>query len=165
MAAGDVMTGAVALLAGDYITLRRGLGYRSRVSERYLRAFARYLDREGHDGPVPLERSLDWAASTASADPCNPARRLTAVRGFLRHLSALDAPPRCPPRACSARPVTASRRTCIPTARSATCCGPLAGWPRPAGCGRTATPRCSGCWPAPGCGSPRRCRWPARTST
>src|ERR1019366_2709982 len=127
MAAGDVMTGAVALLAGDYITLRRGLGYRSRVSERYLRAFARYLDREGHDGPVPLERSLDWAASTASADPCNPARRLTAG--------------------------------------AATCCGPLAGWPRPAGCGRTATPRCSGCWPAPGCGSPRRCRWPARTST
>ena len=90
MAAGDVMTGAAALMAGDYITLRRGLGYRSRVSERYLRAFARYLDRAGHDGPIPLELSLDWAASTASADPCNPARRLTAVRGFLRHLSALD---------------------------------------------------------------------------
>ena len=74
MAAGDVMTGAVALLAGDYITLRRGLGYRSRVSERYLRAFARYLDRAGHDGPISLEQSLDWAASTASADPCIPAR-------------------------------------------------------------------------------------------
>ena len=57
MAAGDVMTGAAALMAGDYITLRRGLGYRSRVSERYLRAFARYLDRAGHDGPVPLEAS------------------------------------------------------------------------------------------------------------
>ena len=44
----------------------------------------------GHDGPIPLESSLDWATSTASADPCNPARRLAAVRGFLRHLSALD---------------------------------------------------------------------------
>jgi site-specific recombinase XerD len=32
----------------------------------------------------------DWAASTASPDPGNPARRLTVVRGFLRHLSALD---------------------------------------------------------------------------
>ncbi len=90
MAAGDVMTGHVALLADDYIALRRGLGYRSPSQERALRAFARYLDREGHDGPIPLESSLDWAASTASTDPCNPARRLTVVRGFLRHLSALD---------------------------------------------------------------------------
>src|SRR5262249_43221048 len=29
-------------------------------------------------------------ASAASGDPCNPARRLAAVRGFLRHLAALD---------------------------------------------------------------------------
>lgn len=84
------MTGGITALAGDYIELRRGLGYSSPSQERALRAFARYLDRDGHDGPIPLERSLDWAASTASADPCNPARRLTAVRGFLRHLSALD---------------------------------------------------------------------------
>ena len=44
----------------------------------------------GHEGPIPLESSLDWATSTASPDPCNPARRLATVRGFLRHLSALD---------------------------------------------------------------------------
>jgi len=37
-----------------------------------------------------VEASLDWAASTVSADPCNPARRLTTVRGFLRHLATLD---------------------------------------------------------------------------
>ena len=46
--------------------------------------------KAGHDGPVPLEASLDWATSTASPDPCNPARRLMTVRGFLRHLSVLD---------------------------------------------------------------------------
>src|SRR5258708_1426643 len=80
----------MTVLAADYIALRRRLGYRSPSQERALRAFARHLDQAGHDGPVPLELSLDWAASTASADPCNPARRLTAVRGFLRHLSALD---------------------------------------------------------------------------
>lgn len=90
MAAGDVMTGSIIALVGDFIELRRGLGYRSPSQERVLRAFARYLDREGHDGPIPLELSLDWAASTASTDPRNPARRLTTVRGFLRHLSALD---------------------------------------------------------------------------
>lgn len=90
MAAGDVMTGGIIALAADYIQLRRGLGYRSPSQERSLRAFARYLDGHAHDGPIPLELSLDWATSTASADPCNPARRLTVVRGFLRHLAALD---------------------------------------------------------------------------
>lgn len=62
----------------------------ARPVKSVLRAFARYLDREGHDGPIPLESSLDWASSTASPDPYNPSRRLTTVRGFLRHLSALD---------------------------------------------------------------------------
>jgi integrase/recombinase XerD len=84
------MTGKITALAAGYIELRRGLGYRSPSQERAVRAFARHLDRDGHDGPVPLELSLEWAASTTSADPCNPARRLTAVRGFLRHLSVLD---------------------------------------------------------------------------
>jgi integrase/recombinase XerD len=84
------MTGGIIALVGDFIELRRGLGYRSPSQERALRAFARYLDREGHDGPIPLELSLDWAASSTSADPRNPARRLRTVRGFLRHLSALD---------------------------------------------------------------------------
>jgi integrase len=84
------MTGGVTALVADYIALRRGLGYRSPSQERALRAFARHMDRDGHQGPLPLERSLDWATSTASPDPCNPARRLATVRGFLRHLSALD---------------------------------------------------------------------------
>lgn len=84
------MTGRVTALVEDYVTLRRDLGYRSPSQERALRAFARYLDRAGHDDPIPLESSLDWATSTASTDPCNPARRLTTVRGFLRHLAALD---------------------------------------------------------------------------
>jgi integrase len=90
VATGDVMTGSIVALAGDYIELRRGLGYRSPSQERALRAFARYLDGQAHDGPIPLELSLDWATSTRSCDPCNPARRLTVVRGFLRHLAALD---------------------------------------------------------------------------
>ena len=91
------MTGSVTVLAGDYIALRRQLGYRSPSQERALRAFARYLDQAGHDGPVLLEASLNWATSTVSPDPCNPARRLMTVRGFLRHLSALDGATEVPP--------------------------------------------------------------------
>ena len=73
----------------------------------------------GHDGPVPLEASLDWATSTASRDPCNPARRLATVRGFLRHLSALDGATEVPAPGLLGPPGTASRRTCIPTAEIA----------------------------------------------
>ena len=136
------MTGQIAALADGYIKLRCGLGSRSPSRERAVRAFARHLDQGGHDGPLPLEASLDWATSTASRDPCDPARRLATVRGFLRHLSVLDGATEVPRPGCSARPGTAGRRMCIPTARSATCCRPPPGWPRPAGCARTATPRC-----------------------
>ncbi|MGH3687388.1 MAG: hypothetical protein ACRDRU_24130 [Pseudonocardiaceae bacterium] len=84
------MTGSMIALVGDFIELRRGLGYRSPSHERALRAFARYLDGHAHHGPIPLELSLDWATSTRSSDPCNPARRLTMVRSFLRHVAALE---------------------------------------------------------------------------
>ena len=85
-----VIIGAVTAGVEEFIVLRRGLGYRSPSQERALRAFGRHLDQQGHHGPIPLESSLDWATSTISIDPCNPARRLTTVRGFLRHLAAID---------------------------------------------------------------------------
>lgn len=91
------MTGGVTALAADYIAMRRRLGYRSPSQERAVRAFARHLDQAGHQGPVPLEASLDWATSTSSPDPCNPARRLIAVRGFLIYLSARDGGTEVPP--------------------------------------------------------------------
>ena len=92
MAAGGsgVMTVVVTARVEEFIALRRGLGYRSPSQERALRAFGRHLDQEGHEGPIPLESSLNWATKTASIDPCNPARRLTMVRGFLRYLTAMD---------------------------------------------------------------------------
>lgn len=86
----SVVTGVVMARVEEFIALRRGLGYRSPSQERALRAFGRHLDQEHHEGPVPLESSLDWATKTTSIDPCNPARRLTMVRGFLRHLAAID---------------------------------------------------------------------------
>ena len=83
-------TGAMTARVGQFVALRRGLGYRSPTQERALRAFGRHLDRAGHQGPIPLESSLNWATKTTSVDPCNPARRLAVVRGFLRHLAAID---------------------------------------------------------------------------
>ena len=91
------MTGDVTALVADYLTLRHDLGYHSPGQDRYLRGFAGWLDRAGHQGPIPLTVSLEWAAATVSADPCNPGRRLTTVRGFLRHLAAIDGATEVPP--------------------------------------------------------------------
>lgn len=84
------MTGAMLDVLGDYLQLRRGLGYRSVTQERSLRSFVRYLDEHGVTPPISLEASLDWATATPGGDPRNPARRLNTVRGFLRYLSARD---------------------------------------------------------------------------
>ena len=84
------MTAAADGRVEEFIGLRRGLGYKSVTQERALRAFARHLCACGHSGPVPLEVTLAWTAGAVSADPSNPARRLAMIRGFLRHLHALD---------------------------------------------------------------------------
>lgn len=87
---GSHVAGEVAAQVAEFIALRRSLGYLSPSQERALRSFARYLDAAEHQGPIPLELSLDWATSTASTDPQDPARRLTVVRGFLRQLAGTD---------------------------------------------------------------------------
>ena len=150
--------GGVTALVADYVSLRRRLGYRSPSQERALRAFARYLDQAGHDGPVPLEESLNWAASTASPDPCNPARRLTTVRGFLRHLSALDGATEVPPPGLLG-PAGHRKPPHVYTDREISdLLQAAAGLPPAGDYGRTAMPRCSGCLLAQGCGSPKRWR-------
>jgi hypothetical protein len=121
------MTGDVTALVADYLTLRHDLGYHSPGQDRYLRGFAGWLDHAGHKGPIPLTVSLEWVAATASADPCNPGRRLTTVRGILRHLAAIDGATEVPPPGCSARPVTANLRTSTPTPSSPNCCTPPPG--------------------------------------
>jgi len=92
------MTGSVAVLVEDYIAMRRRLGYRLGGQATYLRNFAGFLDQGGHHGPIPLALSVDWAVSTSSTtDPRNSARRLSVVRGLLRHLAVLDGATEVPP--------------------------------------------------------------------
>ena len=86
---------------------------------------------------------------TGRARPPRPTRatRLAAwgwCGGFCGTCPRSTAAPRCPRPDCSARPGTAHRRTCIPTRRSLSCCRRRPACHRPAGCGHTATPSCSG---------------------
>jgi integrase len=90
------VTSDYAASVESFIGMRRALHYRVNQAY-YLRSFARFLDRRGHQGPVPLALSIDWATSTTTPDPCNHARRLSVVRGFLRHLAGVDGATEVPP--------------------------------------------------------------------
>jgi integrase/recombinase XerD len=62
-----------------------------RLSVGHPRALsARFRPAPRQSRPQRPDLALDWATSSTSTDPCNPARRLATVRGFLRQLSALD---------------------------------------------------------------------------
>ncbi len=91
------MNTTVTELAEQYVVMRRGLGYRLERQTTYLRSFAAFVDRSGQHSPVPLALTVQWATATRSSDPHNPARRLAAVQGFLRHLAALDGATEVPP--------------------------------------------------------------------
>jgi integrase len=84
------MTGHFNGLVEEYLAMRRSLGYQLIGQGRYLHNFANFLDRAEHEGPILLTLSVEWASSTSSPDPRNPARRLMVVRDFLRHLAARD---------------------------------------------------------------------------
>jgi integrase len=91
------VSGAFADLAEGYVAMRRRLGYRLTRQAAYVASFAGFLDSSGHRGPVPASLSVTWAAGTSSPDPRSPARRLGVIRGFLRHLAALDGATEVPP--------------------------------------------------------------------
>ena len=73
----------------DYLALRRGLGYRSPSQERALRAFARYLDQAGHEGPIPAADVSPDGAHVATGGTDGELRVWDAATGReLFHLRA-----------------------------------------------------------------------------
>jgi len=80
-----------------YIALRRRLGNRLVGQEPLLLGFGRFLDALGHSGPLTVDLALRWARSPRSQDPSNDARRLAAIRGFMRHYAAHDPRSQVPP--------------------------------------------------------------------
>jgi integrase/recombinase XerD len=81
----------------DYLRLRRSLGHKLADTERHLDRFVAYLDMIGAD-TVTLQATLTFVLDP-DLDPAStiPLRRLTAVRGFARHLAASDPRTEIPP--------------------------------------------------------------------
>ncbi|MGH9041985.1 MAG: tyrosine-type recombinase/integrase [Acidimicrobiia bacterium] len=88
---------ALKAALGDYLGLRRALGHKLDEHERQLTRFVARLDDAGASFVAMadalafvLDPDLDPASS-------NPAKRLMAVRGFTRYLSAIDPRTEVPP--------------------------------------------------------------------
>jgi integrase len=81
----------------DYLGLRRALGHKLDDAGRQLARFVAYLDDVGAD-TVTMETALGFVLDP-DLDPAstNPGRRLTAVRGFARHLAGSNADTEIPP--------------------------------------------------------------------
>lgn len=86
------MTGpaTMALLAQEYLALRRQCGFALRGPDHQLLEFARYADAIGHRGPITIDLAVRWAKLPARARPSWWARRLQIVRCFAQHRSLFD---------------------------------------------------------------------------
>lgn len=77
-----------------YLAIRRAAGFQLRVTEGFLRNYARFATAHG-DTHVRAQTALEWAALAPSAS--QRGRRLEAVRILARHLHAVDMQHEVPP--------------------------------------------------------------------
>lgn len=80
----------------DYLALRRALGYKLLLDGALLRRFVDFLEQEGASH-VTIALAVRWAQQPPDIQPSQAAHRLTFVRGFARHLSAIDPRTEVPP--------------------------------------------------------------------
>ena len=73
----------------DYLTLRRGLGFRLVEAEVYLREFCAFMERE-RATVVTSRLALRWAMAPTNARPATWAGRLTVIRQFARYLKGFE---------------------------------------------------------------------------
>jgi len=80
----------------SYLELRRILGTELREPAQALGHFLRFMESQGAD-VVTTDLAVRWATAPAQAQMATWARRLCAVRGFARWLSAVDPRTEIPP--------------------------------------------------------------------
>ena len=92
MSATSVMSGHV----GDYLRLRRALGFKLEREGRWLHQFATHLAAAG-ETKLTSAAALAWAAQPAPEQSNQPANRLGVVRRFAVYLHTIDPATEVPP--------------------------------------------------------------------
>ena len=80
----------------EYLSLRRGLGFKLHEAGKALPKFVTFLDQK-HASVITCRLALDWAQQSPTVQPAECARRLSIVRGFARYRSATDPRTEIPP--------------------------------------------------------------------
>jgi integrase/recombinase XerD len=81
---------------GEYLTIRRALGYKLEQDGKLLAQFVAYLEQQ-QTNTVTTEHAVAWATLPAGASAAWWANRLTVVRGFAAYLQTLDRVHEVPP--------------------------------------------------------------------
>jgi integrase/recombinase XerD len=81
---------------GEYLSLRRALGFKLATAGRLLGQFVDYLGQQ-HATTVTIAHALAWATLPPAASTTWHAIRLSMVRGFASYLHSLDATVAVPP--------------------------------------------------------------------
>ncbi len=81
---------------GDYLALRRSLGFKLKKHQRFLEEFTSFLEQESMS-QITSRLALLWATQPQHIQPAEWAARLGVVRGFARYWSATDATTEVPP--------------------------------------------------------------------
>lgn len=74
---------------GDYLRIRRQLGYQLKLDGQLLEDFVDFLERAGASR-VTTELALEWATLPAGARPHRCSQRLGIVRAFARYVATVD---------------------------------------------------------------------------
>jgi integrase/recombinase XerD len=80
----------------DYLTVRRGLGFKLREAGKGLLNLVSFLEQRGATY-ITTFSALEWAQQPSSVQPAEWARRLSFVRSFARYQSAIDSRTEIPP--------------------------------------------------------------------
>ncbi len=95
--------------AEEYLAIRRAVGFKLARTEGLLLGFVAFAEAEGATS-VSTELALRWATLPAQASPGWWNSRLSLVRCFARHLSAIDASTEVPPLDALPRASASTRR-------------------------------------------------------
>jgi integrase/recombinase XerD len=98
------MTGLPEAL-GDYLALRRSLGFKLERPGQLLADFVSFAERAGAPA-ITTELALAWATAPAGADPSWWRLRLAAIRPFARYLAAFIPGTEVPPAGLLPGPVS-----------------------------------------------------------
>ncbi len=81
----------------QYLTHKRGLGYKLGTESYLLRTFAEYADNQSLGQPLTVALAISWATAPQNASRLYHAKRLDAVRSFARYLATFVPGTQIPP--------------------------------------------------------------------